>query len=159
LTKNSPVAFFFSFLDGLLLYNGKRLHIHASMATCMYMIISVWHSDSLDFLLSRGRITQRATLFDDGASGKRQNTKTPRDLYFKTDGWHFLLSVLPCCTSCGRNWLEPCGNDSIIFASRTSFPLSPLIPDAAHRCSAYSLDEPCPVMDWSYRNLYGWLSA
>jgi hypothetical protein len=51
----------------------------------------------------------------------------------------FLLSLLPCCASRGRNWLEPCGNDSILFASRTySFPLSPFpMPriDVAHNHS------------------------
>jgi hypothetical protein len=112
----------------LLLYNGKRLHIHASMTTCIWLYVT--DTPILSIFSSLGDESRNEQ--HSSTTAPPANDKTPRDLYFKTDCWHFLLSVL----SCGRNWLEPCGNDSIIFASRTSFPLSPPIPDAAHRCSA-----------------------
>jgi len=90
---------------------------HPGLNDHIYTMIWDCPSHFLQFLLFQGRITQQATLFDDGASN---NHKTPKDSsYFTTYCWHFFNFLYCHAASCGRHWLEPYSNESIIFASRT----------------------------------------
>jgi hypothetical protein len=75
----------------LLLYNGKRLHIHASMTTCIWLYVT--DTPILSIFSSLGDESRNEQ--HSSTTVHPANDKTPIDLYFKIQDW--LLTFFTFC--------------------------------------------------------------